>query len=282
MYGIDSYRLGVRNNSFHHPQFDLNSSWLYFFEKVFIYVKERLFLKWYKGRKWFFPSLSIWSKSVSNNISEKKNSPKRVRRFWSTTTGLGGNREISFSWITIFSFFFIYLFIYLFIFCAIFQLLVLAIFGAGAIFQLLVLAIFSNFSEDSFLALFSASGLSNFWRGRHFSASGLSNFWRFFGGFVFATQRRFLPKLKVCPSSVSSTNPLAQNSKLENNTLDNTSLLLKSTEGIICYFTASLVVLSHVFFFLIYLFLLSCIFNIFFEFWRWFERFVHVNWLNKI
>jgi hypothetical protein len=26
MYGIDSYRLGVRNNSFHQPQFDLNSS----------------------------------------------------------------------------------------------------------------------------------------------------------------------------------------------------------------------------------------------------------------
>ena len=64
------------------------------------------------------------------------------------------------------------------------------------------------------------------WRRRHFSASGLSNFWRFFGGFVFATQRRFLPKLKVCPSFVSSTNPLAQNSKLENNALDNTSLLL--------------------------------------------------------
>jgi hypothetical protein len=149
--------------------------------------------------------------------------------------------------------FFIYLFIYLF--CAIFQLLVLAIFGAGAIFQLLVLSMFGNFSEDLFLALFSASGLSNFLRGRHFSASGLSNFWRFFGGFVFATQRRFLPKLKVCPSSVSSANPLAQNSKLENNASDNTSLLLKCTEGIICYFTANLVVLLHVFFFLIYLFL---------------------------
>ncbi len=40
------------------------------------------------------------------------------------------------------------------------------------------------------------------------------------------SQRRFLPKLKVCPSSVSSTNPSAQNSKLENNALDNTSLLL--------------------------------------------------------
>ena len=59
------------------------------------------------------------------------------------------------------------------------------------------------------------------WRGRHFSASGLNNFWRFFGGFVFATQRRFSPKLKVCPSFVSSTNPLAQNSKLENNASDN-------------------------------------------------------------
>ncbi len=35
-----------------------------------------------------------------------------------------------------------------------------------------------------------------------------------------------MPKLKVCPSSVSSTNPLAQNSKLENNALDTTSLLL--------------------------------------------------------
>jgi hypothetical protein len=34
---------------------------------------------------------------------------------------------------------------------AIFQLLVLAIFGAGAIFQLLVLAIFGNFLEDLFL-----------------------------------------------------------------------------------------------------------------------------------
>ncbi len=40
------------------------------------------------------------------------------------------------------------------------------------------------------------------------------------------SQRRFLPKLKVCPFSVSSTNPLAQNSKLENNASDNTSLLL--------------------------------------------------------
>ncbi len=40
------------------------------------------------------------------------------------------------------------------------------------------------------------------------------------------SQRRFLPKLKVCPLSVSSTNPLAQNSKLENNPLDNTSLQL--------------------------------------------------------
>ncbi len=64
---------GVRNNSFHQPQFDPNSSWLYFCEKVFIYVKERLFLKWYKERKGFFPSHSIWSESVSNNFSEKKN-----------------------------------------------------------------------------------------------------------------------------------------------------------------------------------------------------------------
>ncbi len=39
-------------------------------------------------------------------------------------------------------------------------------------------------------------------------------------------QRRFLPKLKVCPLSVSSTNPSAQNSKLENNASDNTSLQL--------------------------------------------------------
>ncbi len=118
-----------------------------------------------------------------------------------------------------------FIFIFLF-FCAIFQLLVLAVFGAGAIFQLLVLGIFGNFLEDLFWALFSASGLSDFWRGRHFSASGLSNFWRFFGGLVSATQRRFLPKLKVCPLSVSSTNPLAQNSKLENNASNNTSLLL--------------------------------------------------------
>jgi hypothetical protein len=73
-----------------------------------------------------------------------------------------------------------------FFFFGAFQLLVVAIFGAGTIFQLLVLAIFGNFSEDLFLALFSASGLSNFWRGRHFSASGLSNFWQFFGGIVFA------------------------------------------------------------------------------------------------
>jgi hypothetical protein len=49
-----------------------------------------------------------------------------------------------------------------------------------------------------------------------------------FGPKAFETisQRRFLPKLKVCPSSVSSTNTLAQNSKLENNASDNTSLLL--------------------------------------------------------
>ncbi len=113
-----------------------------------------------------------------------------------------------------------------FFFYVIFLLLVLGIFGTGVIFQLLVLAIFGNFLEDSFLALFSASGLSDFLRGRHFSASGLSNFWQFFGGFVFATQRRFLPKLKVCPSSVSSTNPSAQNSKQEYNASDNTSLLL--------------------------------------------------------
>ncbi len=67
----DSYPLGVRINSFHQPQFDLNSSWVDFFEKVFIYVKEKLFLKWYKGRKRLFPSHSIRSKSVSNNFSEK-------------------------------------------------------------------------------------------------------------------------------------------------------------------------------------------------------------------
>ncbi len=52
------------------------------------------------------------------------------------------------------------------------------IFGAGAIFQLLVLAVFGNFLEDLFLVLFSASGLSDFWRGCHFSASGLSSFWQ--------------------------------------------------------------------------------------------------------
>ncbi len=55
------------------------------------------------------------------------------------------------------------------------------IFGAGAIFQLLVLAIFGNFLEDSYLALFLASGLRDFWRRPHFSASGLSNF---FGNFL--------------------------------------------------------------------------------------------------
>ncbi len=52
-------------------QFDPNSSWVDFIEKVFIYVKERLFLKWYKGRKRFFLSHSVWSKSISNNFSEK-------------------------------------------------------------------------------------------------------------------------------------------------------------------------------------------------------------------
>ncbi len=92
------------------------------------------------------------------------------------------------------------------------------------------------------------------WRWRHFSASGLSHFWRFFGGFVFATQRWFLPKLKVCPSFVSSTNPLAQNSKLENNASDNTSLLLMYSRYNF-FFSANLVVLLHVFFFQIYLFL---------------------------
>ncbi len=71
MYGIDSYLLGGRKNSFHQPQFDPNSSWLDFFEKVCIYVKERLFLKWYKGRKQFFLSHSIRSESISNNFSEK-------------------------------------------------------------------------------------------------------------------------------------------------------------------------------------------------------------------
>jgi hypothetical protein len=125
---------------------------------------------------------------------------------------------------------------FFFIFCAIFQHLVLAIFGAGAIFQLLVLAIFGDFSEDLLLALFSASGLSNFWCGCHFSAFGLSNFWQFFGVFVFATQRRFLPKLKVCPLSVSSTNPSAQNSKLENNASDNTSLLLMYRRYILLFY----------------------------------------------
>jgi hypothetical protein len=52
-------------------QFNPNSSWVDFFEKVFIHVKEKLFLKWYKGRKQFFPSHSIWSENVSNNFSEK-------------------------------------------------------------------------------------------------------------------------------------------------------------------------------------------------------------------
>ncbi len=71
MYGIDFYRLGVRNNSFHQPQLDPNSSWVDFFEKVFIYVKKILFLKWYKGRKQFFPSHSIWSESISNNFQRR-------------------------------------------------------------------------------------------------------------------------------------------------------------------------------------------------------------------
>ncbi len=78
------------------------------------------------------------------------------------------------------------------------------------------------------------------------------------------SQRRFLSKSKVCPLSVSSTNTSTQNSKLENNALDNTSLLLMYRRYNICYFTANLVVLLHVFFFLIYLFLFvlhfQCIF----------------------
>ncbi len=174
MYGIDSYCLSVRNSSFHQPQFDWNSSWLDFFEKVFIYVKERLFLKWYKGRKWFFPSHSIWSKSVSNNFSEKKNHQRESDNFLR-------NDPLQQDWVEIAIFCFrgslfsascfFFFFAPFFIFWSILQLLVLATFG--------------DFLEDSFLALFSASGLSNFWRGRHFSASGLDNFWLFFGGFVF-------------------------------------------------------------------------------------------------
>ena len=103
------------------------------------------------------------------------------------------------------------------------------------------------------------------WHGRHFSASGLSDFWRFFGGFVFATQRRFLPKLKVCPSFVSLTNPLAQNSKLENNASDNTSLLLMYRRYNLLFYSQFSCAIAC-FFFLIYLFFLYCIFNVFFEF----------------
>jgi hypothetical protein len=55
---------------------------------------------------------------------------------------------------------------------AIFQLLVLAIFGD---FQLLVLAIFGNFSSST--AIFQLLVLATFWR---FSASGFSNVWEFF------------------------------------------------------------------------------------------------------
>ena len=103
MCGIESYCLGVRHNSFHQPQFDPNSSWVDFFEKVFINVN--------------------WNDiKVGNNF---------IRH---TQFGPKAPQTIS--------------------------------------------------------------------------------------------QRRFLPKLKVCPSSVSSTNLSAQNSKLENNALDNTSLLL--------------------------------------------------------
>ncbi len=123
MYGIDSYYLGVEDNSFHQPQFDPNSSWVDFFEKVFMYVKERLFLKWYKGRKRFFLSHLIWSKSVSNNFSEK---------------------------------------------------------------------VFAKIKSLWFLS--------------------------------FGCKKQFFPS--ACLSSVSSTNPSAQSSKLENNALDNTSLLL--------------------------------------------------------
>jgi hypothetical protein len=61
---------GCKKNFFHQPQFDPNSSWVDFFEKVFIYVKERLFLKWCKDRKRFFPSHSIWSESISHSVSE--------------------------------------------------------------------------------------------------------------------------------------------------------------------------------------------------------------------
>ncbi len=117
------------------------------------------------------------SESVSNNFSEKKIFTQESPTVFSI------NDSLQQDWVEIARFRFrgsLFLaFIYLFFFCAIFQLLVLAIFGAGAIFQLLVLATFGDFLEDSFLALFSASGLSDFWRGRHFLASGLSDFWRF-------------------------------------------------------------------------------------------------------
>ncbi len=136
------------------PQFNPISSWVDFFEKVFIYVKERLFLKWYKGRKRFFPLHSIWSERVS--------------------------------------------------------------------------------------------------------------------------------KLKVCPSSVSSTNPSAQNSKLENNALDNTSLLLMCRRYNLLFYSQFSCAIARFLFSNISVFFSSCIFNVLFELWRWFERFVHVNWLNKI
>ncbi len=53
------------------------------------------------------------------------------------------------------------------------------------------------------------------------------------------SQRRFLPKLKVCLSSVSSTNLLAQNSKLEKNASDNTSRALLVALVVRCWHISS-------------------------------------------
>jgi hypothetical protein len=76
------------------------------------------------------------------------------------------------------------------------------------------------------------------------------------------SQRRFLPKLKVCPSFVSSTNPSVQNSELENNALDNTSLLLMYRRYNLLFYSQFSCAIA--FFLYIYLFLFvlhfQCIF----------------------
>ncbi len=118
---------------------------LLLWEGIYICKRRIISENIYKGRKGFFLSHSIWSKSVSNNFSVKK---FRQRE----SDGFSRNDSLQQDWVEIARFHFRgSLFSAFFFFCAIFQLLVLAVFGAGAIFQLLVLAIFGDFLEDSFL-----------------------------------------------------------------------------------------------------------------------------------